>query len=78
MFIPRGLPHSQFNTGQADARRLIIFSPPGFERYFAERAAMARSMATLNPTTYTGLDAEANDALAKKYGMTFLPEKESG
>jgi quercetin dioxygenase-like cupin family protein len=78
VFVPRGLPHSQLNTGQTDARRLIIFSPPGFERYFAERAALARSMGTLNPATHTGLDAEANDALAKKYGMTFLSEKEPG
>ncbi len=74
LFIPHGLPHSQLNTGQTDARRLIIFSPPGFERYFAERAALARSMATLNPATHTGLDADANNALARKYGMTFLAD----
>lgn len=34
--IPRGTAHSYRSTGPTPARLLLILSPPGFERFFAE------------------------------------------
>lgn len=36
---PRGVPHTYANRSGGDARTLIVFTPAGFERYFARMAA---------------------------------------
>jgi quercetin dioxygenase-like cupin family protein len=38
-FAPRGVPHTYANHSGGDARTLIVFTPAGFERYFARMAA---------------------------------------
>lgn len=40
VFKPRGIPHAFWNAGDTPARLLEIISPAGFERYFAEAAAV--------------------------------------
>lgn len=37
---PRGIPHAFWNAGDEPARLLEVISPAGFERYFAEMAAL--------------------------------------
>ena len=39
VFAPRGAPHTFANLSDAPARRLIVCTPAGFERYFARVAA---------------------------------------
>lgn len=36
IFIPRGIPHTFWNAGDAPARQLTIFAPSGIEDYFEE------------------------------------------
>jgi mannose-6-phosphate isomerase-like protein (cupin superfamily) len=36
VLVPKGHPHTFWNSGHASARCLIILSPPGFEAYFRE------------------------------------------
>ena len=36
VLVPKGHPHTFWNSGLATARCLIILSPPGFEAYFRE------------------------------------------
>ena len=33
-FAPAGMPHTFTNTGDRDARMLVLLAPAGFERYF--------------------------------------------
>lgn len=34
--VPRGTPHTFKSTGASPARLLVVLSPPGFERFFAD------------------------------------------
>jgi mannose-6-phosphate isomerase-like protein (cupin superfamily) len=36
VLVPKGHPHTFWNSGPAAARCLIVLSPPGFEAYFRE------------------------------------------
>jgi uncharacterized cupin superfamily protein len=38
--VPKGIPHTLANIGASAARLLIIQSPPGAERYWAEAAEL--------------------------------------
>jgi hypothetical protein len=40
VFAPRGLEHAYWNAGETPAKMPITISPPGFEGYFGELAAM--------------------------------------
>ncbi len=40
VLVPPGTPHTFANAGAAPARMLTIFSPPGFEQFFARTAAL--------------------------------------
>ena len=42
LYAPRDVPHSFRNVSEEAGRLLIIFSPPGFERFFEEVDAMAK------------------------------------
>jgi mannose-6-phosphate isomerase-like protein (cupin superfamily) len=39
-FMPRGIPHAQWNDGPEPARVLEIYTPGGFERVFEEAGRM--------------------------------------
>jgi quercetin dioxygenase-like cupin family protein len=68
VFIPRGLWHAFVNTDPAPAKALIIVTPAGLERYFAELDALLKAVAP---------DAPANDdisVLNQKYGLIFSTE----
>jgi uncharacterized RmlC-like cupin family protein len=34
VFVPRGVPHTFWNAGDAPARQLTVFAPSGIEDYF--------------------------------------------
>ena len=38
MFVPPGVPHAFSNPTDEPARLLLLMSPPGHDRYFAELA----------------------------------------
>jgi quercetin dioxygenase-like cupin family protein len=39
-FLPRGIPHSQWNSGDGVARIVEIYTPGGFEEVFAQAGRM--------------------------------------
>lgn len=39
-FLPRGIPHSQWNSGDGFARVVEIYTPGGFEEVFAQAGQM--------------------------------------
>jgi quercetin dioxygenase-like cupin family protein len=67
--VPRGVAHSFGNDGSTEARFLELFAPAGMERYFEERQALAASSPG---SDYAGIDPEAHQALARRYGMQFV------
>ena len=46
LFIPRGIAHAFMNPTAESATYIVTLSPPGFEKYFEERALVANT----NPT----------------------------
>lgn len=68
VFIPRGLWHAFANADTTVAKALIIVTPAGLERYFAELDALLKSAAEV------GASNEAISALNEKYGLTFSTE----
>lgn len=82
VFKPRGEPHAFWNATDEPARFLEIISPAGFERYFAEAAAMFpdggepdMEALTLLSERY-GLKMEFDSAprLVAEYGLQGPPE----
>jgi quercetin dioxygenase-like cupin family protein len=59
MFVPPGVPHAFSNPTDAPARLLLLMSPPGHDRYFAELAGI---LAHSGPP-----DTDAIAALRGKY-----------
>ena len=55
--VPIGAPHSYGNPGTSTARVLLITSPPGFEKYFEDMAALAAT-GSLNARTMADLRAK--------------------
>jgi quercetin dioxygenase-like cupin family protein len=49
IFVPRGVDHAFMNPTTEPATYIVIISPPGFEKYFEERALVANT----NPTPET-------------------------
>lgn len=62
VFKPRGVAHAFWNAGDEPARALEIISPGGFERYFAECAALFPAEGAP--------DFDALAALQARYGLT--------
>jgi quercetin dioxygenase-like cupin family protein len=58
VFIPRGIPHSHRNPGASPVRLLDIFTPGGFEGWFAAYAATQ--------------DPEERTAINRQFGIEFL------
>jgi quercetin dioxygenase-like cupin family protein len=59
-FLPRGVPHAFRNIGTGTGRLLVGITPGGFEGFFEEAAAAGI------------VDAAAAEAIAARYGVTFL------
>jgi quercetin dioxygenase-like cupin family protein len=68
--LPVGVAHSFRNSGEQPAMFLEILSPPDLERYFEERAQLARPGEP--GRDYAGLTPEEHHSLAQRYGLTFL------
>jgi quercetin dioxygenase-like cupin family protein len=66
VFAPRGIPHTFKNVGTTPARVLVIISPAGLERFFAERDALQKEL-PINDPSYPTRDK----ALSEKYGLEF-------
>lgn len=64
VFIPRGLFHAFKNTGATPARALMIVTPAGLERYFAELDALIKQHSA-------GPPAAEIAALNVKYQLEF-------
>jgi quercetin dioxygenase-like cupin family protein len=53
LFIPRGIDHAFMNPTTEPATYIVIISPPGFEKYFEDRAQVANTDST--PETLTAI-----------------------
>ncbi len=62
---PRGVPHA-FRVVSERARMLVLVTPGGFERMFAEGGVPAADGQTPPPVDY---DAEAARAIAERFGF---------
>jgi mannose-6-phosphate isomerase-like protein (cupin superfamily) len=71
VFVPRGVIHTFSNPTDRPARCLFFFSPPGFERYFEELAAIRSA----DPSGR--IDAEVLESLSRKYHTEYfdLPDR---
>lgn len=57
VFVPPGVAHSYGNPGTGAARVLLVTSPPGFEKYFEEMAALMAQHGRLHPDALAELRA---------------------
>ncbi len=69
--LPRGSQHSFRNNGAAAARVLIVASPSGLEKFFAEAGREAVDGESQPPVTPA--DIERLVAVAPKYGIEIEP-----
>lgn len=63
LMIPRGLPHTFKNTGEAAGRLLIVLTPPYSDGFFDEVEAKG-----LTPPE----DMDAIADIGRRYGLTFV------
>ncbi len=68
MFAPRDVPH-RFAVGSEEARMLVLVTPGGFERFFAEVGRPAEA-GGLPPVERP--DPEALSGAARPYGVEIL------
>jgi quercetin dioxygenase-like cupin family protein len=61
--VPRGVVHASANVGERAGRRVVIFSPAGMERFFAEAGAPAQD---------APVDTRAALAAALRHGWEFV------
>lgn len=66
--LPKGKMHSFRNTGVTTAKTLIVVTPSGLERFFAEVGQEATDR-TAAPPPVTPADIERLLAVAPKYGI---------
>ena len=57
IFVPPGVAHSYGNPGTRTARVLLVTSPPGFEKYFEEMAALIAQHGRLSTEALADLRA---------------------
>lgn len=62
--VPRGVIHSGAHIGERPGRRVLLFSPAGMERFFAEAGAA---------TPDGEIDPASTLASAVRYGWEFMP-----
>jgi quercetin dioxygenase-like cupin family protein len=66
VYAPKNVPHKYLVVGEKPARLLLLFSRPGFERFFAEGGAPVDQPPASPP------DANAFRLLVEKYDMELL------
>jgi quercetin dioxygenase-like cupin family protein len=71
-FLPRGIVHSFKNSGDVNARALVVITPAGLENYFAEVFDRAVDRTAAPPPPSKELIARAL-AASPRYGMELLP-----
>lgn len=71
-FLPRGIAHSFKNTGDGNAKALVLVTPAGLERFFAEVFEPAEDRSAPPPPMSKELMGRAL-AAAPKYGLELLP-----
>ena len=62
VLIPRGTPHTFWNPGKSPAKLLVIFSPAGYEGFFAEVAALEEQVGTAEYMAKVGAIREKYNA----------------
>ena len=70
LFAPRNIPHQLKNTGQAENRYLLVFSPAGFENFIDATAVTAPEGAPA-PTEPPPVAVQNVMELAASYGIHF-------
>jgi len=70
--LPKGSLHTFRNTGTTAARMLIVVTPSGLERFFAEVGQEATGT-TSSPPPVTPADIERLLAVAPRYGLEIRP-----
>ncbi|MDE3063605.1 MAG: cupin domain-containing protein [Acidobacteriota bacterium] len=71
-FLPRGIVHSFKNTGDANARALLVITPAGLEHYFTEVFDPVRDRTAAPPLPSKEFLARAL-AASPRYGLELLP-----
>lgn len=71
-FLPRGIVHSFKNTGDMTAKALLLITPAGLEKYFAEVFDPITDPSAPPPPPSKELIARALTA-APRYGLVLLP-----
>ena len=71
-FLPRGIAHSFKNTGDGNAKALVLTTPAGLEHFFAEVFETATDRAATPPSSSKELIGRAM-AAAPRYGLELLP-----
>lgn len=71
-FLPRGIAHSFKNTGDANARALVVVTPAGLEHYFAEVFDPVTDRTAAPPLPSKEFLARAL-AASPRYGLELLP-----
>ena len=71
-FLPRGVAHSFKNTGNGEARALVLITPAGLEGFFAEVFEPSGDRFATPPPASEELIARAI-AVSPKYGLELLP-----
>ncbi|MFZ4776087.1 MAG: cupin domain-containing protein [Terrimicrobiaceae bacterium] len=72
LFAKRGVPHTFKNTGNSDGRMIVVVSPAGLEKFFAEVGTPLDSPLSA-PIDPTPADIERLVAAAPGYGLEILP-----
>jgi quercetin dioxygenase-like cupin family protein len=72
--LPRGSLHTFRNSGTATARMLIVVTPSGLERYFAEVGQEATDRTT-DPPPITPADIARLLEVAPRYGLEIRPPR---
>jgi quercetin dioxygenase-like cupin family protein len=72
VYLPRGIAHAFKNTGNVNARALVLITPAGLENYFAEVFDPATDRSAAPPPVSKELIARAL-AVSPRYGLVLLP-----
>src|SRR6516162_4654233 len=71
-FLPRGIAHSFKNTGDRDAKALVLITPAGLEGFFTEVFEPATDRSAVPPPATKEMMDRAR-AAGPRYGMELLP-----
>ena len=71
-FLPRGIAHSFKNTGDRDAKALVLITPAGLEGFFREVFEPAADRSAVPPSATKEMMGRAL-AAGPRYGLELLP-----